>query len=132
MKKNILFFSCLLVTLLCACKKDEVKDPVPNVVGYWKGNVPSTNAALAFVNKANGTGRMYAGNANDTATATEKYDGTWKLDGRFFSAKFIAGPTAGTDTFYLQAVMTEPFEIMSGFVSTDGFFAIPFEAIKQP
>jgi hypothetical protein len=124
----IIVLSMLLATIT-SCQKDKTDDVPFNATGYWHGNAYIINCFI--VNNANGTARLYYQvPAYDTASATEKMNGTYTLSNGLYYGKF-GKSIDPADSIYFETTSvsgnTMNGKLITGFgASFDAHFA------KQP
>jgi hypothetical protein len=83
----LLIFFCIFNA---SCKKDRDEMPKPTVSGVWKGifKTPSfsSDGKYLLILRSDSTLRIF--NSFDTAMATSKSEGHWKITGTDFSSNY--------------------------------------------
>lgn len=120
--KQLVFALAVAGTLL-SCKKEKTDNF--KAEGFWRGNIYLLH--LVVVNKENGKSRMYIGSTyGDTATAQQKYDGIYEVQGKYFKATYYDGEAA---VARLESDKTAPGKIWGrGYILQSG---LQFELTKE-
>lgn len=120
----------LVLFMLFSCKKDKEDDaPVFSATGFWRGYITASTgtSGVGFLNRDNGTSRIYDLTKGPDTTKAFSYEGTFTVNGDFYRGVF-ATPSG---TSYAETTSTSP-RRMTGIISIGGGGAGTFDVIKQP
>jgi hypothetical protein len=130
--KSVLLAVMLAALILFSCKKDKDDAPGFSATGYWRGyfSLGSGTSSIGILNRENGTCRLYGMIGSiDTATASEKVNGTYTMTGNFYRGIFPYSPPGDTIFFETTNILSYS---MSGVVTLGSTGSTYFQIVKQP
>jgi hypothetical protein len=126
---NAVLVITTFMLLLVSCKKDQT--PPFSATGFWSGFLSSGPVVIDFLNRPDGTNRVYLLNSNDTATAYSKLDGTYTVMGSSFQSQ-VKDTIFTIDIRSLHTTVNTMDGILFLKSSSLGeLLSYPFEVIKQ-